>query len=317
MTIAGVYSAGGIFLQTDSPEMASAVGFACDLVQEISLGKDVRTGVENAGIYESRASVIRRAPAIQFGTSQIATFLDLVGVGGRCINSDGTHPGLDAYQLAHDRCNARDLTNSTRYRVANGLIVPESLSVSHQGRAELNGRVYTVTDGAGNEPLIKATGITYPNTAIDTEEYGLFLCTVAGVNITGLKSLSIDFGLEVTQEDADGSIWPEWVSVGSVVTRITLSGVNPGWLDDAVIPIDGTPMTHANTTLRLVKYASGGSYDALASAIHIGITVAGLGCITTPASSRGRGVSTTEAMLYAIHDGTNTPLVVDTTFALA
>lgn len=317
MTIAGVYSAGGIFIQTDTPEMAAAVGFAADVGQEVSLGIDVRTGMENAGIYESRASVVRRAPFIPFGTTQLKTFFDTVGVGGRCINSDETHPGLDAYQLKHDRCSARDLAASNRYRIANGLIVPESLSVSHQGRAELSGRIYAVTNSAGDEPIVKATGVTYPNTAADTEEYGLFACTVGGVNLTGLKSLQIDFGLQVMQESADGSIFDEWVSIESVVKRITMSGVNPDWLGNSVIPIGGKAVTHANTTLRLVKYVHGSSYDTLASAIHIGITLDGLACITQAASSRGRGVSTTDLTIYPRHDGTNIPLLVDTTFALA
>jgi len=317
MSITNIKSAGGIFLQSASPVMASPIGFAADVAQAINLGKDVRTGMENAGIYESRASVVRRAPVIAFGTTQLKTYFDLVGPWWRCVNSDGSHPGLDAYQLAHDRCNARDLTLSDRYRVANGLIVSDSLSVSHQGRAEIGGTVYTVTDGSGNEPIVKATSITYPNTAVDTEEYGLYQCTVGGDLLTGLKGLAIDFGVEVTQEDADGSIWPEWLSVGSIITRIRLSGVNPGWLDASIIPIAGKLVQHADTVLRLVKYKNGESYDTLASAIHIGITVHGLGCITTPAASSGRGVSNTEAMIYALHDGTNVPLSIDTTFALA
>jgi hypothetical protein len=297
--------------------MASPVGLAADVSQVIELNQDIRTGMEQAGVYESRASVVARRPTILFGTTQLASYLDLVGAWARCINSDGTHPGFDAYQLAHDRCSHRDLTNSDRYRVGDGLILTDSISVNHQGRAEVSGRVVAITDSSGNEPVVKDTGVTYPNTAVDDEEFGLYTCTVGGDDLTGLKNIVIEPGVEVTQEDADGSIFPEWASVGAILTRIRLQGVSPAWLGSSVIPIAGKSIDHADTTLRFVKYASGSSYDTLTNAVHIGITVAGMGCITTAANSSGRGVSTTEAMIYALHDGTNVPLIIDTTFALA
>lgn len=317
MTVAGVYSAGAIFLQTADPVMSAAVGFAGLVSEEINLGQEVRTGMESAGIYETRASIIKRAPSIGWGTTQVATALDMVGAAGRCINSDGSHPGLDAHLLAHDRCDARDLTAGLRYRIANGLLLPENLSVEHQGRAQLTGRAIAITDSNGNEPIAASSGVSFPSGAADDEEFGLYRQTVGGVTLTGAKRLSIDFGIEVTQEDADGSIYPEWVSVGAILTRITIGGINPNWLGNAYgVAINGELITHANTTLRLVRYVNGQSYASLASAVHIAITVNGLGCITTAASARDRSASSTELMIYALHDGSNAPLLFDTTAAL-
>jgi hypothetical protein len=317
MTIPAVYSAGAIFLKTADPAMGSAIGFAGLVSEEINLGQEVRTGLESAGIYETRASITKRAPSIGWGTTQVATALDLIGAAGRCINSDVSHPGLDAYLLAHDRCDARDLSASLRYRIANGLLVPQNLSTDHQGRAQISGRAIAITDSDGNEPIAVAENIAFPSGAADDEEFGLFRQTIGDVTLTGSKRLSIDFGLEVTQEDADGSIYPEWVSVGSVITRITLSGINPKWLGGTYgVDVSGELITHANTTLRFVKYANGQSYEDAASNVHITATVYGLGCITTAVSARERGVSTTDLMIYALHDGSNVPILFDTTAAL-
>ena len=317
MTVPILKSPGGIYLQTASPAMASAVGFAADVSQAVELNQDIRTGMEQAGIYESRASIVARRPGIVFGTTQLKAYLDLMDVTGsyRCINSDGSHPGLDAYQLAHNRCSARDLTDSDRFRVSDGLIVTDSISVTHQGRAEIAAHVEAITDGT-NEPIVKAEDITYPNDATDDQEYSLYACDVGGVALTGLKGITIEPGIEIIKEDADGSIWPEWVSVLSQLTRIRLSGINAGWLASGVLPIAGKAVTHANTTLRLVKMASGSSYASLGSSVHITITVAGLACVTTAASATGRGISNTDAMIYCLHDGTNEPLQIDAAAAL-
>lgn len=317
MSVPAVYSAGGMFLKTADPAMSAAIGFAGLVSEEIQLGQEVRTGLQSAGIFETRASIIKRAPFIGWGTTQVKTALDMIGATGRCINSDMTHPGLDAYLLANDRCDARNLAASKQYRIANGLLVPQNLATDHQGRAQLNGRALAITDSNGNEPIIVSDNVSFPAGAADTEEYGLYRQTVSGITLQGCKRLAVEFGIEVTQEDADGSIYPEWVSVGMVLSRITLAGINPNWLGGSGLDIGGDLVTHANTTLRLVKYANGQSYADLASSVHIAATVYGLGCITTAGSTRERGVAGSELMIYALHDGSNVPILFNTTAAFA
>ena len=315
MSVNSVFSAG--IIQCHDVPLSSAVKFAGLVSKNIELGNEVRTQQAAASIYERTATITRRAPSFGMATTQIATALDLIGSVGRCITADGTHPGLDAYLVAHDEFNHRDLTASQRYRMTKGLLVPESLSVEHRGIAQLAMSARASYDGT-NEPLQVDEDITLPTGAVDTEQFTLYQQTIQSVTLTGVKQMAIEFGVQVTEEDADGSIFPEWLSVGSVVTRIRLGGINPKWLASGIIPIAGKPLTHAGTTLRMIKCLDGGSYAPLASAVHIGITVAGLGTITTAASAGdGNGVAGSELVLIAVHDGTNVPLVIDTTFALA
>ncbi len=320
MAVDGVYSAGAIILQTLDPVMASPIGFAGLTSEAVETGNEVRTGMDAAGIYESRAMITKRAPYVPFGTTQIATALNLMGTSGRCINSDGTHPGLDAYLFAHDRCDARDLTASLRYRIGVGLLTPQTITAEHRGVAVITGRAYACSS-EGNEPLEKAENITVDTSGLaDTEEYTLYQQTVGGLDLTGCKRMSIECGVTVTEEDADGSIFPEWLSVGSIITRVRLSGLNPNWLKSDVVPMAGKKMEHIDTVLRLVKCANAdaSSYVALTTAEHIAFTLHGLGYIGTAANANdGQKASSTDLLLVALHDGTNVPLQINTTAAFA
>ena len=317
MSVTNVYHAGAIFVH--DLNLVSAVGFAGLTNENIELGNEIQTSRAFASVYERDGAITRRAPTIGVTTQQIGTALDLVGGSGRCIKSDVTHPGLDAYLLNSDECNQYDLTDSRRYRMEQGILIPESLTVEHQGVGSIGLQAIAVSKG-GNEPLQEADAITMPTGAVDDERYGLYQQTVGGVLLTGSKSLGIEFGVTVTQEDADGAIYPEWVSVGSIVTRVTLGGINPKWLGSSVIPVGGRKMLHTDTTLRLARYsnAEADSYMDLTGNHHIAITVAGLGYITTAANaSGGAEAATSSLVLVALHDGTNTPLQIDTTAALA
>jgi hypothetical protein len=82
----------------------------------------------------------------------------------------------------------------------------------------------------------------------------------------------------------------------------------------------GKPLTHANTILRLAAYDNAGasSYKTLGSAVHIGMSLHGLGYVGTAFNgSTSQQPGTTDLMLVALHDGSNVPLQIDTTFALA
>jgi hypothetical protein len=321
MSVPNLYSAGAIVLQNAA--MAAPLGFAGLVSEAVELGTQYRTLKRHLSVWDSQASISRQDPAVNFSTTQIKTALDLMGARGVCITSQASpaRPGFDAYLSKHDKCNVRDLLNLRRFNFAEGYLFPGQLSVAHGGVATITGTA-VASSSTANHPLAFFDDADAPASSViaDTESFGLYNQRVGGIELAGCTNLAIDFGVEVTRASADAAIWPEWISVGAVATRITLSGINPLWLSAAQIPIDGRPLTHANSVLRLGRHETDGTgaWDELASSTHIGITVAGVGAITTAASASDEtSPTTTDLVIIALHDGTNDPLVIDTTFALA
>lgn len=319
MSIQTLQSSGGIVVHDTA--LAAAAGFTAHVNQSVELGNEVQARPQAGSVYEDNVMITSRSPVVGFSTSQIKTLLDLTGPIGRCIKSDPTHPGVDCYLVDHDECSARDLTDSTQYRIAQGYLTPQQLTAAHQELANMSGQVLASTK-EGNEPLIESEGVTYPSASmIDNESYTLYRCRVAGTTLTGLKNLQVDFGVDTTVESADGSVFPEWISVGSVVTRITLTGNNPRWLGAAAgrFARNGTPFTHANTTLQLIRCVEtqAGEHRSIGDSVHITLTGAGLAVINSPGStSDARQPATSSLMLYLVHDGTNAPLLINTAATL-
>jgi hypothetical protein len=312
--VPNLYTSGGIVFHT--ADMAAAIGFAGLVSENVDVGTQFRTLRKFASIYESMAAISAQAPTITYSTTQIRTFYDLHDQGGRCITSqaDPARPGFDAYLIQHANCAARDLTDSRRFRFAEGYAFPGTLTATHGGVATITGTAIGSSSTA-NHPLAFADSIAAPTNLRDTESFGLWRQTVCGVELEGVKSMTIEHGVEVVAESADGTIWPEWISVGSVAARITLQGINPLWLSASQIPIDGKPMAHTNTILRLARHETDGqgAFMPLTEEEHITISVAGLGAITTAASaSDDTSPATIDLQLIALHDGTNTPLVITT-----
>lgn len=312
--VPGIYTAGGIVFHC--ADMAAANGFAGLVSQQVDLGTQFRTLRKFASLYESQAAISAQAPSVSYSTTQIKRFYEIHDQAGRCItnSADPARPGFDAFLIQHDKCAGRDLTDCRRFRFAEGYAMPGTLNATHGGVATITGTAIGSSSTA-NHPLAYDDSVAAPTALADTESFGLWAQTVGGIDLEGCKSLTIEHGVEVVTESADGTIWPEWISVGSVVSRITLQGINPLWLHASQIPIDGRPMTHANTFLRLARHETDGqgAFMPLTDEEHIIITVAGLGAITTAASaSDDTTPATTDLQLIALHDGTNTPLIIDT-----
>ena len=314
MAVPQTFSAGAVVVQDTL--LASPVGMAGLVSEEIDLGNVVRTTKAAGSVYERAAAVVSRSPTASFGTNQVKSLLGLTGGLGRCILNDATHPGVDLY-LNKDACNGFDLTDSQRYRIGDGFLAPTSLSVSHREDAQMTAGVTAISVG-GNEPIQVDPSIAFPTGLADTERFGLYQQTVGGINLEGCNSMQIDFGVSVRTESADGAVFPEFITVDDVVTRVTLGGINPRWLADSGIPIGGRKMTHADTTLRLVRYVTNeaDAYMTLTAAEHITFTLHGIGTITSTSASDGGSAATCSLMLYAIHDGTNVPMIIDTAAAL-
>jgi hypothetical protein len=204
----------------------------------------------------------------------------------------------------------------SKYTFRDGLLIPRTLSIDHQGDVNLTYAVVATYDG-NNAPLIVSHTEPVPAGLTDAERFTLGPFRLGGVVMGQLASLQIDFGLSESLVGADSDLYRTFASFEGVDPAVTMRGSDLTWLSDAKIPLAGRAGVHTNTTWYLRKRASGATYVADATAQHLKFTGAGLAYVTTAASGGQKGPSECTIVMPLDYDGNNFPLVVDTASAIA
>jgi len=281
---------------------------------------DVQTGTEAQGEatsgepYTRYRSIVAQKPTASFSTLAVAAALDLCGSMGSSIADLAA--GLIMYITKHADGSTRSAGATHRkYTAVQGIVYPQQLSVDHQGHARLSYAVAPTWDGT-NDPIVETDTVALPTADADTERFSIGPVTIGAVTIAQIRSLTIDFGVNVATEGADSEIFDRFAGVVDVNPRITLSGIDIEWLKSSNIPRAGKVGTQANTSLYLRKRAEGGTFTADATEEHIKIDAAGLAYVTQAFSGSGNQAGETQLVMDVDYDGSNDPLTIDTTAAL-
>lgn len=279
----------------------------------LPLGLEVKGEAASGALSPSLLSVVGYKPRASFSTLNIAAILDAISVLGASIAALG---GLALYaQKRADGGTRAAGSVHRRFSFATGMILPTTLTCQHRGDASLGVDAMAIYDGT-NEPLVITDGVAVPSAADESQRYGLGPFVIGGVATGQVQSLSINFGLKASSEGADGDIQDSHCSIDSVTPSITIQGSNVLWLGAGAIPLGGRVAIHSNTAFYLRKRAHGGTYVADATAEHIKFTADGLAHIENAVSASGSGHAECSITIPLRYDGTNAPIVVDTTAAL-
>jgi hypothetical protein len=287
---------------------STALGGITDL--NVDLGTETASD-DSGSFYDETRSIVRQDPTIGFTTKNIGGAIDLFGIPGVCI--DGT-PTLVAWANVLGDCKSPPLTTDNAiYTVALGLITLGTLSASRGEDATLSVMVDALTDGT-NEPIAPDyAGNTIPG-SIQTAQYTLGACSIAGVVVPDLSSLTLDFGVQKTSKTPlAGSVWPDSVAMRKCQPTLTLTGFDPRLWGASNIPTLGKAATHVNTVIQLKKRANLTTFVADGTAQHILITFGGLATVTNAFAGGANSEASITTVSYGVHDGTNVPVIVDTT----
>lgn len=258
-------------------------------------------------------SVSAVKPRITFGTYQIAKLLDLIGSRGVCLNGTAA-AGFEMYELDTDACGAIKAGTTHRKLIApNGRLVPRTLTCQHEGEARIDCEVIPIFDGT-NLPIIFTESIAAPAALVDDERFTLGAVEVAGVDLTFIQSVSIDFGNVVETVGGDGDIYPKNVDVQRFAPTITITCLDTGKFSGAGIPLDGIACAHADSSIvfrRKVNVTGTFSDDA----DSMKIPFAGVASVQT-VSGNANQPKTMQVMITLYDDQTNDPLVVETDYDL-
>jgi hypothetical protein len=272
-----------------------AAVFNTDVVDQItqmavSDGKEVFGEAGGGQLYPLGQYILAGLPGAQFTTRGIAKALDQCGGLGGSIADEAA--GLILYaQQAAAGATCTTGSNHRKYTFTAGLILPRTLRCEFGGNAELTYDVIPTSDGSTN-PLAFTDSVALPT--LGTEElFTLGPFKWGNEVLAQCKSLTIDFGITAAVEAADSDIFPSFASITSIQPTITLTGTDIQWLKSDVVPQAGLP--------------------GVASMEHISFTAAGLAWIEAPFDASGHAAAEATLQAQLLYDGSNAPLVIDTT----
>ena len=288
-----------------------------------SVGAMIRSEPTSGEAYARHQAVVGRRPMASFTTLDIATALTEISALGLYVISTGTVVALDLYLVPHAVGGTRQSGSINRqYNIVRAFMVPKTLRVEFGGDAALDVDIIIMHDGSANDAVIISDTVALPSGIADAIRYTIGPVTLAGVVYTQVRSLELDFGLNVVTEGADSDIYPVFVSIQDIRPRLTLRGLDAKWLSKTAtppkIPFTGlaTP-AHANTKFFLRKRTQdGASYVLDATAEHIKFTMAGFLTVTQGFDGSSGGGVETVAVLEGKYDNSNNPVVVTTAIAI-
>lgn len=281
----------------------------------VQTGTEVRGEPTSGEPYPRFQSVVAQKPAATFSTMAIAAALDLCGSLGESIADLAA--GLILYATKHADGSTRSAGATHRkFTAVQGVVYPQQLTIDHQGDATLSYAVAPTWDGT-NDPIVETDSVALPTADTDLERFSIGPVSIGGVTLAQLRSVQIDFGINVAAEGADSEIFDRFAGIVDINPVITLRGIDLEWLKSTNIPRAGQVGTQANTTIYLRKRATGSTFVADATEEHISLAAAGLAYITDAMSGSGNQAAECGLVMNVKYDGTNNPLTIDTTAAIS
>ena len=313
-------------LRFHNSTMTSAVLLSAIASQSVVTGTEVTSDVDAGSPYPQHVAINAQKPSAQATTKDIVGGLDLLGVEGWPISATSVRPGLDFFQLSIDPTTGRPYTTSVhrRINIQRGIFVPTTLSVQHQGDAMLSASAFAIADPADTATIGKLPLNSFAAQALPTGIGGGSRHTLGSVEVGGIVldcqiSIEINFGISVTTEGCSSDIHDASLFLASAQPVISITGKNLAkYVSSGGIPLAGIAGTHANTEIVLRKrLQTSAGFVADATAEHVLITAAGLAYWDQVHSASGNGRVEDVLRITCRHDGTNTPIVIDTTHAIA
>jgi len=328
MSLSRLHTLYGIKIEPDSIS-GSAVMLGGIRRQSLQAGINVQQETVSGSVYAQWQSVYSTSPGMGFSTVSIARALGCIGTTGLAITAAAAGTGVTAYGYKKSEGGTRMAlaSNHISYNFKEGLLLPRRISVSHQGDATLDIDMLATYDGT-NAPVVQTNAATAPTNGVDDERFtigAVKLGTGSGdqIVITQIQNLEIDFGISASVNGSDSDIFPTFAVIDEIprpTIRFTTNDMTLLSLTNG-LPLQGKDidLSHCIIYLRKRARVTASGYVADATEEHISlIPTAGCAYITDLGdygSSSGNGTCSVEIPL--IWDGTNAPLALDTTAAIA
>jgi len=301
------------------PDGAGAAVYLADVTsQSLDLATEMRAEVTAGNVSPTHVALVGRKLLQSAATYDLPGFLDSVGVSGLCITG-ATNFGARAFLQKFDGCGTGASSGHRSFTFANGIIVPKTLTVEHQGDAKLTFELHVLGDGGTNDPVILSDAATLPTITQTPNRWTLGPITLGGLSFAEYTGLEIDFGNDIQVKGVASNIDATHVEVRTHSPKIKIKGIDPVWFSSSKIPIGGLVAANATDKIFLRKRTQTGiNFAANGTSGHIKIVPAGLAAIGKAGGAEMQRVSETEIMITCAKDASaNNPIVITTATTIA
>lgn len=233
-----------------------------------------RVDVADGAVYGTFGALVSGAPVGRFSTNDLKALLDQAGLEGMKIDQDGTHPGVVLYAQKYKEGGTREAISSAvhlSWTIANGILVPRTLELSHQRAAQISAEVIARKAGAVAPVVFSATDqLPAASPSVDVE-WTLGPVKLNAVTIDGVESVGVDFGIDVAAEGSDSDTYPTFTGIRRIQPVITLQGVHADQL--STLTVDGAFYSATQVVLYARKLSEGGTFVADGTAQHVKLTL--------------------------------------------
>ena len=310
-------------------DMADAVMVSALSAQEAQTGTEVLNDVDAGSPHPRHVAIVAQRPQATATPKDLAVAFGLVGSEGSPIKAGIVEtvlrPGLDFFQLSIDPTTGKPFTTEVhrRINIQRGILVPQQLSCEHQADATLDLAAFAIADPEddgeiGEEPLHSFADVAAPTGLAGGERWTIGPVSVAGETIDCNLRVEVDFGITIETEGCNSDIHDPSLFIASIQPQITIRGKNIKKFVSATIPLKGKGATHANTSIMLRKrLQTEAGFVADATAEHIELTAAGVAYWDSVHSAQGNARVEDSLVISCRHDGTNVPIIIDTTATIS
>jgi hypothetical protein len=253
--------------------------------------------------------------SFSFQTFNVAAALTALGSLGADLNTNAAElfeiQWTDAGQIAAGTAHRKMV-------FAQGRAVPRRLTCRNGEDASLEIMIMGISPDGATNPLVITEGVALP-APLDDARHTLHSGTFATIGLGCLENVDIDFGIAIESKNCSSDIFDSRIEISSIVPKISVTTLKADLIGNGVsqIPNIGRSGTHINSNFKFRKRTPRvASFVPNATEEHILITVDGTAVPSTMFQSSNNDDGTAVIEITSRFDGTNVPLVIDTTAAL-
>lgn len=264
--------------------------------------------VESGNLYPTFAAVTGCKQGMAFTARDVAAVLGVTGTTGVAIAS-----ATEVYFKKRAAVGPASGSTHRKYAATNGLILPGTLAVSHQGNASITCSIVPVSSDGAASAVAVTNNVSLPSVTNQADVYTIYSAAINGTDLAGLEGVDIDFGVNARTVGSNSDIFDVLAGVTSVIPTVTLRGIDINTFN-SVIADTGTSLTQATTTIILRKRGT-----ALTSTAHMKFTCYGVAYpeqLVDGGSSEGEATTSVRFGLCS-SDGTVAPLVYTASYQIS
>jgi len=318
MALTKSYTDYAVALHTKTAQSGAAV-YVDGIQPSPGLNSQLQTEVVagDGSVYNTFGALNSGAPAATFETVDLKAFLDQCGTTGMLIDADETHPGAVIY--FPKRVIGGALASGASHwtaTIANGILVPRTLEMSHQQSATISAEALAIKSGS-TAPVTFDEAVSLPESVYPSvgDIWTLGNVDLNGTQLQGVTSVSIDFGIELITQAGDSDIYPTFVGLQKIQPRITIQSAH---IDiTSVVTEDGLGYNASEVILYARHRTEGGTVVADVTETHVAFSLGKVRVDWESVGSDPKEISLSLQPYYTAGESPVTPITVDTTAAIS